>query len=257
MVGVKKADLADRDLFLIVDTSAWAQLGAMADVAKEMRSKVLVIDHHVSEDDLSDRWFKDTTAEATARIISEVALRLKVPLTERIATPLYAGLSTDTGGFRFPSTSAETFRVAGRLVDAGASPPAVYRELFEQDSLARIHLVGRTLAGAKPSHDGKVIYSTVRQSDIKEVNALPSDTEDLVNLTLAVKGTEVAVILIEQPDSRVKVSFRSRGKVDCNLLAATFNGGGHKAAAGSILPGPFDEAMAKVPAAVDAAWAAG
>ena len=255
--GVKKADLADRDLFLIVDTSAWAQLGAMADVAKEMRAKVLVIDHHVSEDDLSDRWFKDTTAEATARIISEVALRLKVPLTERIATPLYAGLSTDTGGFRFPSTSAETFRVAGRLVDAGASPPAVYRELFEQDSLARIHLVGRTLAGAKPSHDGKVIYSTVRQSDIKEVNALPSDTEDLVNLTLAVKGTEVAVILIEQPDSRVKVSFRSRGKVDCNLLAATFNGGGHKAAAGSILPGPFDEAMAKVTAAVDAAWAAG
>jgi phosphoesterase RecJ-like protein len=255
--GVKKADLTDRDLFLIVDTSAWAQLGAMADVAKEMRAKVLVIDHHVSEDDLSDRWFKDTTAEATARIISEVALRLKVPLTERIATPLYAGLSTDTGGFRFPSTSAETFRVAGRLVDAGASPPAVYRELFEQDSLARIHLVGRTLAGAKPAHDGKVIYSTVRQSDIKEVNALPSDTEDLVNLTLAVKGTEVAVILIEQPDARVKVSFRSRGKVDCNLLAATFNGGGHKAAAGTILPGPFDEALAKVTAAVDAAWAAG
>jgi phosphoesterase RecJ-like protein len=254
---VKKADLADRDLFLIVDTSAWAQLGAMADVAKEMRAKVLVIDHHVSEDDLSDRWFKDTTAEATARIISEVALRLKVPLTERIATPLYAGLSTDTGGFRFPSTSAETFRVAGRLVDAGASPPAVYRELFEQDSLARIHLVGRTLAGAKPAHDGKVIYSTVRQSDIKEVNALPSDTEDLVNLTLAVKGTEVAVILIEQPDARVKVSFRSRGKVDCNLLAATFNGGGHKAAAGAILPGPFEEALAKVTAAVDAAWAAG
>jgi phosphoesterase RecJ-like protein len=255
--GVKKADLADRDLFLIVDTSAWAQLGAMADVAKEMREKVLVIDHHVSEDDLSDRWFKDTTAEATARIISEVALRLKVPLTERIATPLYAGLSTDTGGFRFPSTSAETFRVAGRLVDAGASPPAVYRELFEQDSLARIHLVGRTLAGAKPAHDGKVIYSTVRQSDIKAVNALPSDTEDLVNLTLAVKGTEVAVILIEQPDARVKVSFRSRGKVDCNLLAATFNGGGHKAAAGALHPGHFDEALSKVTASVDAAWAAG
>ena len=254
---VRPADLADRDLFIVLDTSAWAQLGAMGDVAKSMRDRVLVIDHHVSEDDLSDRWFKDTAAEATARIVYEIGLRLRVPLTESIATPLYAGLSTDTGGFRFPSTSAETFRVAGRLVDAGASPPAVYRELFEQDSLARIHLVGRTLSGAKPAHDGKVIYSTVRQSDIKEVNALPSDTEDLVNLTLAVKGTEVAVILIEQPDARVKVSFRSRGKVDCNLLAATFNGGGHKAAAGAILPGPFDEALAKVTAAVDAAWAAG
>jgi phosphoesterase RecJ-like protein len=252
--GVKKEDLADRDLFLVLDTSAWAQLGAMGDVAKTMREKVLVVDHHVSEDDLSDRWFKDTSAEATARIVYEIGLRLRVPLTERIATPLYAGLSTDTGGFRFPSSSGETFRVAARLVDAGASPPTVYRELFEQDSIARLHLVGRTLAGAQISHDGRVITSTVRQSDIKEAQALPADTEDLVNLTLAVKGTELAVILIEQPDGRIKTSFRSRSHVDCNLLAARFGGGGHKAAAGAILPGPFAAAHALVATAVDEAW---
>ena len=251
--GVKKQDLLDRDLLIVLDTSAWAQLGAMGDIAKEMRERVLVVDHHVSEDDISDRWFKDTSAEATARIVYEIGLRLKVPLTERIATPLYAGLSTDTGGFRFPSTSGETFRVAARLVDAGASPPTVYRELFEQDSIARLNLVGRTLAGAAVSHDGRVITSTVRQSDIKEVHALPSDTEDLVNLTLAVKGTEVAVILIEQPDGRIKTSFRSRCHVDCNALAKTFGGGGHKAAAGAILPGPFDAAREQVVAAVDAA----
>ena len=207
-----------------------------------------------SEDDLSDRWFKDTSAEATARIVYEIGLRLRVPLTERIATPLYAGLSTDTGGFRFPSTSGETFRVAARLVDAGASPPMVYRELFEQDSIARLHLVGRTLAGAQVSHDGKVITSTVTQSDIKEAQALPADTEDLVNLTLAVKGTELAVILIEQPDGRIKTSFRSRSHVDCNLLAARFGGGGHKAAAGAILSGPFAAAHALVATAVDEAW---
>ncbi|NBX29411.1 bifunctional oligoribonuclease/PAP phosphatase NrnA, partial [bacterium] len=254
--GVKKEDLVERDVLLVLDTSAWAQLGAMADVAKAMREKVLVVDHHVSEDDLSDRWFKDTSAEATARIVYEIGLRLKVPLTERIATPLYAGLSTDTGGFRFPNVSGETFRVAARLVDAHANPTAVYRELFEQDSLARLNLVGRTLAGAATFHDGKVILSTVRQSDIKEVKALPSDTEDLVNLTLAVKGTEVAVICIEQPDGRIKVSFRSRGPVDCNALAARFGGGGHKAAAGTIIDGPFDAARDRVMAAVDEAWKA-
>ena len=201
---VRPGDLADRDLFIVLDTSAWAQLGAMGDVAKTMRERVLVIDHHVSEDDLSDRWFKDTSAEATARIVYEIALRLRVPLTERIATPLYAGLSTDTGGFRFPSVSGETFRVAARLVDAGANPAAMYRELFEQDSLARLHLVGRTLAGAVTTRDGRVITSTVRQHDIREIGAQPSDTEDLINLTLAVKGTELAAILIEQPDGRVK-----------------------------------------------------
>ena len=251
--GVKKDDLVGRDVLIVLDTSAWAQLGAMGDVAKAMREKVLVVDHHVSEDDLSDRWFKDTSAEATARIVYEIGLRLKVPLTERIATPLYAGLSTDTGGFRFPNVSGESFRVAARLVDARATPTAIYRELFEQDSLARLHLVGRTLAGAQASHGGRVIISTVRQSDIKEVNAQPADTEDLVNLTLAVKGTEVAVILIEQPDGRIKTSFRSRCQVDCNALAARFGGGGHKAAAGAILPGPFETARDQVLAAVDEA----
>jgi phosphoesterase RecJ-like protein len=253
---VRPADLADRDLFIVLDTSAWAQLGAMGDVAKSMRDRVLVIDHHVSEDDLSDRWFKDTAAEATARIVYEIGLRLRVPLTESIATPLYAGLSTDTGGFRFPSVSGESFRIAGRRVDAGANPTAIYRELFEQDTLARLHLVGRTIAGAVTSHDGKVIISTVRQHDIKEVKAQPADTEDLVNLTLSVKGTEVAAILIEQPDGRIKVSFRSRGRLDCNALAARFGGGGHKAAAGTIIDGPFDPAHERVVAAVDEAWLA-
>ncbi len=255
--GVDPASLAATDLFIVLDTSAWAQLGAMGDVIRAHRDRVVVVDHHVSEDDLSDRWFKDPTAEATARIVAEIGLRLKVPLTEAIATPLYAGLSTDTGGFRFPSTSGETFRVASRLVDAGASPPAIYRELFEQDTIGRLHLVGRTLAGARVSHGGSVITSVVRLADIRDAGALPSDTEDLVNLTLAVKGTALAVILIEQPDGRVKVSFRSRSHVDASALAATFGGGGHRAAAGTILPGPFDEAFARVTAAVDAAWRTG
>jgi len=251
--GVKPADLADRDLLIVVDTSAWAQLGAMGEVLKAMRDRVLVIDHHVSEDDLGDRWFKDTSAEATARIISEIGLRLRVPLTERIATPLYAGLSTDTGGFRFPSVSGESFRVAARMVDAGASPSAIYSELFEQDTLARLHLVGRTLASARTTHEGRVITSTVRLADIRETAAAPHDTEDLINLTLAVKGTEVAAILIEQTDGRIKVSFRSRSSVDASILAARFGGGGHKVAAGAIMPGPFDAAYERVTAAVNEA----
>ena len=252
--GVKPADLDDRDLLVVLDTSAWAQLGAMGEVLKRNRDRVVVVDHHVSEDDLGDRWFKDTTAEATARIVYEIGLRLRVQLTERIATPLYAGLSTDTGGFRFPSASGETFRVAARLVDAGASPSMIYRELFEQDTLARLHLVGRTLAGARTFNDGSCIISTVRQSDIKDAGALPADTEDLINLTLAVKGTQLAAILIEQPDGRVKLSFRSRGAADCSALAGQFGGGGHKAAAGAIVGGDFDAVEQQVAEAVDAAW---
>jgi bifunctional oligoribonuclease and PAP phosphatase NrnA len=253
--GVKPDDLADRDLVIVLDTSAWVQLGAMGEVVKRHRDRTVVIDHHVSEDDLCDRWFKDTSAEATGRIVSEIAMRLKVTLTEPIATPLFAAIATDTGWFRFPSTSGETYRVAARLVDAHASPPAIYCELHEQDSIARLNLVGRTLATAKTAHDGLTISSSLRQTDLRETNAVPSDTEDLVNLMLAVKGTQVATILIEQTDGRIKVSFRSRGPVDCSALAGRFGGGGHKAAAGAILDGPFDEASHRVAEAVNDAVA--
>jgi phosphoesterase RecJ-like protein len=255
--GVKPDDLVDRDLVIVLDTSAWVQLGAMGEVVKRHRERTVVIDHHVSEDDLCDRWFKDTSAEATGRIVSEIAMRLKVPLTEPIATPLFAAIATDTGWFRFPSTSGETYRVAARLVDADASPPAIYRELYEQDSIARLNLIGRTLASARTAHDGRSISSSLRQADLRETSAVPSDTEDLVNLMLAVKGTQLATILIEQTDGRIKVSFRSRGPVDCAALAARFGGGGHKAAAGAILDGPFDAARQRVTEAVDEACRAG
>ena len=253
--GVRPDDLADCDLVIVLDTSAWVQLGAMGEVVKKHRDRTVVIDHHVSEDDLCDRWFKDTSAEATGRIVSEIAMRLKVTLTEPIATPLFAAIATDTGWFRFPSTSGETYRVAARLVDAHASPPAIYCELYEQDSIARLNLVGRTLATAKTAHDGRTISSFLRQSDLRETGAVPSDTEDLVNLMLAVKGTQVATILIEQTDGRIKVSFRSRGPVDCSALAGRFGGGGHKAAAGAILDGPFETAQHRVAEAVNDAVA--
>ncbi len=250
------ADLGDFDCLIVLDTSAFAQLGAMAAIVRNARDRVLVIDHHVSEDDLSDRWFKDTASEATGRIVAEIAMRLGVSLTPEISTPLFAAIATDTGWFRFPSVTGETYRIASRLSDAGAEPASIYRELYEQESIARLHLVGRTLAGATLSHDGAIITSIVRRTDMEQTGARGTDTEDLVNLTLAVRGTQVAVILIEQPDGTVKVSFRSRGHVDCALLAATFGGGGHKAAAGAIFDGPFDTAADRVRTSVDAAWRA-
>jgi phosphoesterase RecJ-like protein len=254
--GVSPAEIEACGVLLVLDTSAFAQLGTMGDIARRIRPKVLVVDHHVSEDDLSDRWFKDTAAEATGRIVAEIALRLGVPLVPPIARPVFCALATDTGWFRFPSATGETFRLASRLVDAGASPPDLYRDLFEQDTLPRLNLVGRVLAGAATRHDGRVIASRVRRSDFEATGARGSDTEDIVNLTLTVKGTQLATILIELPDGKVKASIRSRSHVDASALAGRFGGGGHRAAAGATLDGPFEEAERRVTEAVDEAWKA-
>lgn len=250
---VQLVDLEDREILLVLDTSAWAQLGDMALVLRSTQARKLVMDHHVSEDDLGAEPFKNTKAEATGRLVLEAAGQLGVALTPEIAAPLFAAIATDTGWYRFGSTTGDTYRFAGQLVDAGARPNEIYRELYEQDTLARLQLVGRTLARAQSELEGRLIHTAVFRSDFQETGAIASDTEDVINLTLTVAGTQVAVILVEQPDGKFKISFRSRSSFDCSKLAEIFGGGGHKAAAGAMTPGPFDAAQKKVLDAVRSA----
>ncbi|MBL9125012.1 MAG: DHH family phosphoesterase, partial [Planctomycetaceae bacterium] len=229
---VSLEDLDSADAVFVLDTSAWAQLGPMGDALRRARGKKLVLDHHVSSDDLGAEYFKDPTIEATGRLVFEAAQQLGVSLTPEIATPLFAALATDTGWFRFGSTRGDTYRVAGQLVDAGASPPAIWKNLYEDDTLARVRLMGRILERTTTELDGRFVYTWVELRDFDEVGALPSDTEDIINMTLQIGGTQVAVILVELRSGGVKVSFRSRAAaVDCSRLAEQFQGGGHKAAA--------------------------
>jgi phosphoesterase RecJ-like protein len=155
-------------------------------------------------------------------------------------------VATDTGWFRFASTTADTYRLAARLVEAGASPDGIYRDLYENETLARMQLIGRAMTRARTELNGHLIYTWLQRDDFESTGAIPQDSEDVINLTLSVGGSRVAVILVEQQDGGVKISFRSRCDVDCRLVAEQFGGGGHKNAAGALLPGPLAEARAKV-----------
>jgi bifunctional oligoribonuclease and PAP phosphatase NrnA len=243
---VQAAELTAIDAILVLDTSAWIQLGAMADVVKASNARKLVLDHHVSEDDLGAEAFKNAKAEATGRLVFEAAGQLGVAITPQIAEALFAAVATDTGWFRFASTSGDTYRLAGQLIDAGARPNEIYNALYEQDTLARVQLRGRILASARTELDGRLVHSCATREDFAATGALGADTEDVVNMTLLVAGTEVAVIFVEQPDGNVKVSFRSRSDVDCSRLAESFGGGGHKAAAGAFVAGPLGAARQTV-----------
>src|SRR5437773_10507851 len=143
---VQPAELADIEVLLILDTSAWAQLGPMSDFIRAFPGKKIVIDHHVSEDDIGAEPFKDVAAEATGRLVIEAAEALGVRLTREMATPLFAAVATDTGWFRFASASAGTYRIAEQLIDAGADPAAIYNALYEQDTLSRVRLRGVILS---------------------------------------------------------------------------------------------------------------
>jgi phosphoesterase RecJ-like protein len=243
---VQPADLADIEVIMILDTSAWAQIGPMSDFIRSFTGKKLVVDHHVSEDDLGAEPFKNTQAEATGRLVVEAAEALGVTLTPEMAMPLFAAVATDTGWFRFGSASSGTYRVGAKLIDAGANPAAIYAALYEQDTLGRMKLRGRILARIESDLGGRLAHTYVLKDDFKETGSLPSDTEDMVNFCLAIKGTEVAVIFVEQHSGGFKISFRSRSKVDCSKLAEVYGGGGHKAAAGAFLQGPLAEVQPRV-----------
>jgi phosphoesterase RecJ-like protein len=218
----------------------------MGDVLRASSAKKIILDHHVSQDDLSAEPFKDPTAEATGRLVLDAAHQLGVPLSERIATPLFAAIATDTGWYRFTSTTGNTYRFAGELLDAGARPADIFNALYQRDTLARLHLIGRTLARTETEEQGRLVHTSIFQDDFKATGALPSDTEDVVNMTQTVAGTEVAIIFVEQPSGKFKVSFRSRTNVDCSRLAERFDGGGHKAAAGATVEGPYAAARGAV-----------
>ena len=254
-VDVTAGQLADREVLIVLDTTAWAQLGTMGDVIKQTQAVKVVLDHHQSGDDLGAELFKDVSAEAAGRLVVDAADQLGVQLTAEIARPAFVALATDTGWFRFSSTTAGTLRLAARLVDAGAAPDQLYKELYETDTHGRLRLIGTALAHTQTELDGRLIHTWLSLSDFAACGAVPSDSEDIINMTLAVGGTEAAVILVEQPGGGYKVSLRSRCQLDCSAVAEQFGGGGHKKAAGATVSGPLELAREKVLSAVrEAMW---
>ncbi|KAA5544443.1 bifunctional oligoribonuclease/PAP phosphatase NrnA [Roseiconus nitratireducens] len=241
------------DCIMILDTSAWAQLGDMADVIRAASCDKMVLDHHVGEDDLGATMYKDYQAEATGTLVVQAADALGVPLARQMASALFAAIATDTGWFRFGSVTAETYRIVARLVDAGVVPAEVYGDLYERDTLGRLKLRGLILSRTESELDGALVHTYVEKSDFEKVGAEPSDTEDAINLTLAVENTKAAVIFVGQLRGGFKLSFRSRCEMDCNEVARQFGGGGHKAAAGAFQEGTLADVQARVLPVVRAA----
>lgn len=245
-VDVQPDGLADADLFLILDTSAKAQLGPMYEVIRDTKARVVILDHHVSDDELGVEAFRDTRAEATGCLVTVAARQLGVDLKPEMATPLFAAVATDTGWFRFGSVRDETFRVGAELVKAGASPAAIYAALYEQETAGRVRLRGVVLSRIVVELDGRLAHTHILLDDYARTGALPSDTEDMVNEVLKIKGTEFALIMVEQKTGGFKLSFRSRCAAACNEIAGHFGGGGHKAAAGAFINASYEEVVSQV-----------
>jgi phosphoesterase RecJ-like protein len=242
-------------VIVVLDTGTWNQLSDFGPFLKTSPAAKVVIDHHLTQDDLGAIRFVDATAEATGRLVSEAVTALGSPLSAAAAGELFVALAMDTGWFRHSNTSPATFALAGELVAAGARPTPLYDQLFEQNTLPRLRLMGLVLERLRVVANGRVAHSEIRRGDYAATGATTQDTEDLVNFTRSLAGVEVGLFFMEQPRGGVKVSFRSRERVDVARLAEQFGGGGHRLASGAVIEAPLAEAQARVLAAVSAALA--
>jgi phosphoesterase RecJ-like protein len=243
------AELGPFDLGIGVDADGSDRLGA-AEATVLACPTVIDIDHHTGADRYGSIQVIDPTAAATGEIVYALGRALDVPLDREIAECLMMALVTDTGAFRFPSVKPRTLQIATALMEAGAHPAPMAERVYGQRSPAATRLFGRALSKMQMLPCGRVVWSALSQSDFRETGAREDETDGIINELRAVRGADLAMLLREEPDGVIRVSFRAREGVDAASLAGQFGGGGHRAASGATLPGPLAEAARRV---VDAA----
>ena len=230
------------DLIVIVDTNSYSQLPKFDKYLKQADKPVLVIDHHVTADGLGSVELVDSDAAATALIVLDLLKYAGWSITEKIAEALFVAVATDTGWFQFNNTDSRVYRACAELIDAGAKPTQIYDKLYHNFSWSRFKLMAATLNTLELHLDGRYAAMHITQQDFKQAGATYSDTENLINECHRIDTVKASALFVELKDGRIRCSLRSRGALDVSKIAAKFDGGGHKMAAGTFLPGPLENA---------------
>lgn len=241
------------DAIIVLDTGTWNQLGDCANPVRTAAVPKMVIDHHRTQDDLGAIRMVDVAAEATGRLVYQAFQAAGKHPSPHAASGLFVALAMDTGWFHHSMTAADTFTLAGYLTEHGANPCWLHEQLYEHNSLGRLRLQGKMLDRLDLVCGGKVAISEIHTVDYPATASRPQDTEDFVQILRTIAGVELGLLLIEQHDGKVKVSFRSRPSVDVSVLAEQFGGGGHKQASGATILGSMADARQRLLAAVTAA----
>lgn len=227
----------DAELLFALDYNGANRLGdAMGAEFTASPAKKVMIDHHLNPDDFVDIAVSEPTVGSTSQLIFELIERSgKVDLIDaQMVEPLYLGIVTDTGSFRFDSVDSRTHAIVSKMLGTGLNHTAVHENTFDGNRMDKLRLRGYAIAEkleVLPKYKTAIV--SLSEEELERFNYIKGDTEGLVNVALSVEGVEVAAFFTEK-DGKVKISFRSKG-APVNVIAADhFDGGGHKYAAGGI-----------------------
>ncbi|HNQ23716.1 MAG TPA: DHHA1 domain-containing protein [Phycisphaerae bacterium] len=232
------------DGIVLLDTCTYAQLEPLAEFLRAARMPKLAVDHHLTRDEMCDRYLVDETAAATGLILYEWFAAVGWPLEAACCDGLVIGIATDTGWFRHGHVDARVFRAMADLAGRGADATELFQQLYFRDSIGRLRLRTAALASLELMLRDRLAVMCVSPGTMQRVGALPSDTEEIVNEPLRVGSVCASVLLVGEENGTVRASFRSKRPlepeapdIDVARIAERFGGGGHRRAAGARVQG--------------------
>ena len=228
--------IENAEIIFTLDFNALHRAGDMETLLENSKAIKIMIDHHQQPHDYATYIYSDVAMSSTCEMVYDfIDLLGDAPTIDAaIATSLYAGILTDTGSFRFPSSTSKTHRVAANLIDKGANHSDIYNSIYDTNSYERLQLLGVALKNLKVIPEYRTAYITLSQDELNAANFKKGDTEGFVNYGLSIKNIVFAAIFIEhKQEGIIKISLRSEGEFSVNEFSReNFDGGGHTNAAG-------------------------
>ncbi len=228
----------------VLDTNDYENIGAAHSYFSSKVSGLFIIDHHEGDRNKFEKNFIKVEASSASEIIYDIIQYYKKPLSFKSAQAIYTGMLFDTGSFRYPKTSAWTYRIAAHCMEMGADPFLCYEHLYESNTLSSFELRSRILSSMEVLAGGRVIALKLTRDMLHDSHAAFVEGESAINLPLTVKGVRASLLVKQDYEGPVKISMRTKGDYNVAEIAMANGGGGHKNAAGFKSNLSFDEAYA-------------
>ncbi|UNY97549.1 bifunctional oligoribonuclease/PAP phosphatase NrnA [Zhouia spongiae] len=247
-----KKILRESDLIFTLDFNSLNRIEEMKPFLENLDVDFAMIDHHQQPDEYAKYMYSDVSMSATCEMIYHFISFLDGTdkIDADIATCLYAGIMTDTGSFRFSSTTSTTHRIIADLIERGAKNTEIHNAIYDSNSIDKLHLLGVALNNLVFLKEYNTVYITLTKTELDKYNFKKGDTEGFVNYGLSIEGVKLSIIFIENNDGDyIKISLRSKGSFSVNEMARThFNGGGHINAAGGRSDANMSDTIKKLEA---------
>jgi phosphoesterase RecJ-like protein len=240
------AEPQDFEVALVLDTATQSRLGTAGEAVRSAK-RWINIDHHPSNPGYGDLVHIDPTSPATGQILFELIKSERLPMDPAIAENLFVAISTDTGSFQYPNTTARTFEIGAELVRGGVDVGRVSQLLYENYPRRRTELLRELLGTMRFEANGKIASFSLSLKVAADLGVRPEDNEGLIDHLRAIRGVIAAVFFEELADGKVRVSMRSKNvEVDVSAICQKFGGGGHKLAAGARVRGTLAEVEQRI-----------